>query len=236
MRPVRLLVTLAVFLTRASARSGARLAERDVLSSSNWEEAKNLLPEEILAHYKRGEYRNTIVDLTRPGYLRFVMPPDFRAAPEANVYLERRFVPDFNRRFTVEPADAASAFIPLVGVDLDLLLSVHTDRIVGNDSTVSFGGLALQLPPTRARAHYVRCPVIVHQFPDSTLAISYQGQLLARYDAEGRLTAAPLSPRSRRRAVRRKATVALRAPSASPRTQKKPPRKTHSTTQPSGHL
>jgi len=155
---------------------------------------------------------------------------------EANVYLERRFVPDFNRRFTVEPADAASAFIPLVGVDLELVLSVHTDRIVGNDSTVRFGGLILQLPPTRSRAHYVRCPVIVHQFPDHTLAISYQGQLLARYDAQGRLTAAPLSPRSRRRAVRRKATVALRAPSASPRTQKKPPRKTHSTTQPSGHL
>jgi len=155
---------------------------------------------------------------------------------EANVYLERRFVPDFNRRFTVEPADAVSAFIPLVGVDLELVLSVHADRIVGNDSTVRFGCLVLQLPPTRTRAHYVRCPVIVHQFPDHTLAISYQGQVLARYDAEGRLTAAPLSPRSRRRAVRRKATVALRAPSASPRTQKKPLKKTHSTTQPSGHL
>jgi hypothetical protein len=48
----------------------------------------------------------------------------------------------------------------------------------------------LQLPSTRQRIHFVRCPVTVHQFSNGTLGISYQGRLLARYDAAGR----PLQP------------------------------------------
>ena len=134
---------------------------------------------------------------------------------EANVYLERRFVADFNRRFTVEPADPASAFVPLVGVDLELLLSVQHERVVQNDSTVRIENLRLQLPRTRQRAHYVRCPVLVHRFLDDTLGISYQGQLLARYDASGELQMASLAPR--RAAQRRGKAPVARAPSASPR-------------------
>lgn len=158
---------------------------------------------------------------------------------DANVYLERRFVPDFNRRFTVEPVEPGSAFVPIKGIDLDLdlLLSVHHQRVVQNDSTVSLNTLSLQLPKTRTRAHYVRCPVIAHQFPDGDLGVSYQGQLLARYDSAGRLTHAPLSKARRRPAGGEKATVALRAPSASSPPNKntsRSPRKT--TTRKTGHL
>jgi hypothetical protein len=135
---------------------------------------------------------------------------------QANVYLERRFLPDFNRRFTVEPTDPGSAFIPINGIDLDLLLSVQHDRIVQNDSTVSLNALKLQLPRTRSRAHYVRCPVVAHEFPNGDLGVSYQGQLLARYDPAGSITHAPLAPKARKRPPGvEKAAVALRAPSAS---------------------
>ena len=113
----------------------------------------------------------------------------------ANEYLERVFLLDFNRRFTVTPAQAGSAFVPLVGVDLELLLSVQHERTVWNDSTVSFEGVKLQLPPRPDRAHYVRCPVLVHEFPEGTLGISYQGRLLARYRRDGQLLSAP-PPRS----------------------------------------
>lgn len=169
------------------------------------------------------------------------LPQELKAAgitdyEAANVYLERRFVPDFNRRFTVEPQESDSAFIPLVGIELDLLLSVHHNRVVQNDSTVGLDGKRLQLPPTRTRAHYYRCPVIVHEFPDGDLGVSYQGELLARYDCQGRLTQAPLSRSRRRRPVREKATVALRAPSASSRTAHRP-RKTRKPSQTeTGHL
>jgi hypothetical protein len=109
----------------------------------------------------------------------------------ANTYLTTTFLPDFNRRFTVKPAQPASAFVRLAGVDLRLLLSRQHERLVRNDNTVSFERLGLQLPPSRHRVHYVRCPVLVHEFPDATLGISYQGRLLARYTRQGTLLEAP---------------------------------------------
>jgi transposase len=124
------------------------------------------------------------------------LPQELRVAglttyADANRYLAEIFVPDFNRRFTVRPAQPESAFVPLPGLDLRLLLSVQHARVVRNDSTVTFNRLVLQLPPTRHRPHYVRCPIVVHEFPDGTLGISYQHQLLAHYTPEGDLLALP---------------------------------------------
>jgi transposase len=131
------------------------------------------------------------------------VPQELKAAgittyAAANEYLERVFIPDFNRRFTVAPAQAGSAFVPMIGVDLELLLSVQHERSVWNDSTVSFGNLRLQLPRRPDRAHYVRCPVLVHEFPEGTLGVSYQGRLLARYARSGELLEVPPVPRPTR--------------------------------------
>jgi transposase len=115
----------------------------------------------------------------------------------ANRYLNDRFVPDFNRRFTVEPAQAESAFTPLVGIDLEMLASVQHERTVQKDNTVVLDRLHLQLPRSRDRMHFVRCPVIVHQFLDGRLGVSYQGRLLARYSRDGVL----VEPRRKRKAA-----------------------------------
>jgi len=120
------------------------------------------------------------------------LPQELRVAgirdyAEANRYLDKHFVPDFNRRFTVEPAQPESAFVSTAGMDLELLLSIQHERIVQRDNTVSFEGRPLQLPPSRERLHFVRCPVLVHELLDGTLAVSYQGRLLARFSAEGSL-------------------------------------------------
>jgi transposase len=105
-----------------------------------------------------------------------------RCYEAANRYVERHLIADYNRRFTVEPAEPESAFVPLVGIDLRLLMSIQHERVVQNDHTVRFEGLVLQLPPPKERLHYVRCPVLVHELLDGTLGISFQGKLLARYD------------------------------------------------------
>jgi hypothetical protein len=127
----------------------------------------------------------------------------------ANCYLEQHFIADFNRRFTVKPAQPESAFVKLAGIELELVLSSKHERIVRNDNTVTFKNLILQLPSTRQRIHFVRCPVTVHQFSNGTLGISYQGRLLARYDA----SAGPLSPspnKERAAAAQRLASTAVR--------------------------
>lgn len=162
-----------------------------------------------------------------PQELRVAGITDYAAA---NGYLVQHFVPDFNRRFTVTPAQAGSAFVPVVGVDIELLLAAQHERVVRNDSTVSFEALTLQLPQRPERLHYVRCPVLVHEFPEGTLGISYQGRLLARYGRDGQLlSTAPPVPhisRGRKRAhngtPRPLSPLAIVAPSASGRVGSKP--------------
>ncbi len=61
----------------------------------------------------------------------------------ANRYLEEILVPDFNRRFTVRPAQKESAFVELPAVELKLLLSSKQQRVVRNDNTVAFQGMVL---------------------------------------------------------------------------------------------
>jgi hypothetical protein len=126
------------------------------------------------------------------GTLQGRLPQELRLAgiksyAAANSYLDEVFVPDFNKRFTVRPTEQESAFVRLMGVDLRLLLSIQHERIVRKDSTVQFGGLTLQLPQTRERRHYIRCPVIVHELLDDTLGVAYQSQLIGRFDRQGAL-------------------------------------------------
>jgi len=59
----------------------AGLKAGDVLGKENWELAKDLLPPEILRHYKDGEYVNKIVDWPLGVYR---WNPQFKAASEAN--------------------------------------------------------------------------------------------------------------------------------------------------------
>lgn len=123
-----------------------------------------------------------------PQELRLFGIRDYEAA---NGYLAQHFIPDFNQRFTVEPTEPESAFVRVAGIDLKLLLSVQHERVVQKDNTVAFNRLYLQLPTTRERMHFVRCPVVVHEFLDGTLGISYQGRLIARYTRDGQLVASP---------------------------------------------
>lgn len=106
---------------------------------------------------------------------------------QANDYLRDHFVPKFNCLFTVKPAQAESAFTPLVGMDLRRLLSIQHERVVRKDNTVAYKNITLQIPESRNRVHYVRCPVTVHEFTNGHLGISYQGKLLGEYLPDGTL-------------------------------------------------
>lgn len=124
------------------------------------------------------------------GTLQGRLPQELRAHgittyEQANRYLDEVFIEDFNHRFTVKPKERETAFVRLAGIDLRLLLSIQHQRVVSNDNTVHFNRLVLQLPTTRQRLHFVRCPVTVHEFTDGTLGVSYQGRLLGRFDQQG---------------------------------------------------
>ena len=64
-------LTLLVLLAAALALGGrarAQLAVGTTLDRSNADQAKDLLPPEILSHYQKGEYTNKIVDFPNSAF------------------------------------------------------------------------------------------------------------------------------------------------------------------------
>jgi len=62
-----------------------------------------------------------------------------RTLAAANAYLEQKYLPLWNRRFTVEPANATDAHRPLRGEhDLAAILSHVEERVVANDYTIRY--------------------------------------------------------------------------------------------------
>jgi hypothetical protein len=55
-----------------------------MLSPTNWQEAKGLLPDEILDHYRNGDYANRIMEFSAPEREAVLVPPDLLAASRAN--------------------------------------------------------------------------------------------------------------------------------------------------------
>jgi uncharacterized protein DUF1329 len=77
-----LVAAVAVLATRERAAPAFR--DGEVLGPANAERAAGLLPEEILEHYRRGEYRNPVIDLTAAGLRPLANPPDFQQATRLN--------------------------------------------------------------------------------------------------------------------------------------------------------
>lgn len=107
----------------------------------------------------------------------------------ANRFIAEVFRPDYNARFATPAAEPGSAFVPVSPARWQDVLCVQEERVVGNDNTVVFQGLRLQLPRSRLRPHFVKVKVRVHQFCDGTHAIFHGPQCLARYAYDGELIA-----------------------------------------------
>jgi transposase len=103
----------------------------------------------------------------------------------ANAYLRDHFIPDYNTTFTRPPADPASAFVPLGDVDLDQLLCVEEDRVVGQDNTVSVDGLCLQLAKQPGRPTCAGLHVLIRRHLDGAHTVWRGTQCLGHYTPTG---------------------------------------------------
>jgi transposase len=124
------------------------------------------------------------------GTLQDRLPKEFQLAgittvQAANRFLRETYLPEHNARFAVAPEQPESAFVAdAAGVHRDILC-VQEERVVGNDNTVRYRGLCLQIPPSPIRPHFVKARVRVHDYPDGTLAIFHGPRCLARYRPDG---------------------------------------------------
>ena len=103
----------------------------------------------------------------------------------ANRWLAESYWPAHNAAFAVTPVEADSAFVADRTGRTREILCIQEERRVGNDNTIKWHGLTLQIPPSPLRAHFVRATVRVHEYPDGRLAIFHGPHRLADYDPDG---------------------------------------------------
>jgi len=108
-----------------------------------------------------------------------------RTMEAANVWLQERYLAEHNARFAITPEAEGSAFVADCAGAWREILCVVEERVVGNDNTVAWGGLRLQLPESRLRPHFVKARVRVHEYPDGRLSVFLGPHRLARYTGEG---------------------------------------------------
>jgi transposase len=104
---------------------------------------------------------------------------------DANRFLREHCVAEFNGRFQVPAAQRGTAFTACPRRDLDLIFSLHFERTVGRDNTVSFQNLALQINKVSWRGTLAGCTVTVHQHLDGTLSMTHGPRRLGHYTSQG---------------------------------------------------
>jgi transposase len=129
------------------------------------------------------------------GTLQDRLPKELRLAgivdiAAANRFIRAVYLPEHNARFARPAAIAESAFVAADPALLKEILCREEERIVARDNTVAYGDLRLQLPPSPARAHYVKARVKVRHYLDGTIAVFHGPRWLGLYDADG----APIHP------------------------------------------
>ena len=124
---------------------------------------------------------------------------------EANRFLKRSYIREFNRKFTVAAAEpGASAFVPSLRDDLDRVFSIQTERTVNRDNTVKYRNLVLQIDRQIWRSSLDGCRVTVYQHLNGFISIGYGPRQIGRYSADGQ-------PAARRELLRRPAAEKGRA-------------------------
>ncbi len=105
---------------------------------------------------------------------------------EANHFIEREYIPEFDRKFAVKAKAEGSAFAPCLRNDLDRVFSIQTERTVNRDNTVKYRNLTLQIDRQDWRRSMEGCRVVVYQHLDHTITIGYGPQEIGRYMADGK--------------------------------------------------
>jgi transposase len=97
---------------------------------------------------------------------------------EANRYLEREYLPAWNREFMRPARSSADAHRPLQGLDFRAILSVHTTRAVANDYTARHNGRLYQIDRSEIERGLRGSKVIIEENPEGRLRMKWRGRYL----------------------------------------------------------
>jgi len=100
---------------------------------------------------------------------------------EANIFLEKHFIPEYNRKFAVVPAQKTDLHRKLTKETkrrLPHIFSLHHERKVQNDFTILFKKRFFQLEETQPTTVYKKDTVTIEEHLDGGLHIRFKDHLL----------------------------------------------------------
>jgi len=97
---------------------------------------------------------------------------------QANEFIEKIFIDDYNKRFAKEPRDPVSAFIKAAPVQLEEILCLKFECKVGKDNTVTrHNYFKLQLEASRERPNWHQARVEVRIYTDLSVKVLHLPEL-----------------------------------------------------------
>ncbi len=100
---------------------------------------------------------------------------------EANQFLRREYIAEFNRRFGVAAAHKGSAFVRTRRKDLAWVFSIQHERRVNPDNTIALDNRTLQIEKSRWRNTLAGCTVRVYEFLDGSVVVRFGPHQVARW-------------------------------------------------------
>jgi transposase InsO family protein len=98
---------------------------------------------------------------------------------KANNYLHRRFLPKFNKKFSIAPKDPQSGWRILPKeLNLHSIFSIKEHRTVRADNTISYKNRTFQILPDKHRISFAKAQVMVEKRLDDSIHIKYKDQYL----------------------------------------------------------
>ena len=118
------------------------------------------------------------------------LPQELRLAgitdkDQANIFLNERYIAEFNKKFKVVASQPGTAFVPTQRQDLDRVFALQHERIVDKDNTVRWANTHLQIEPQQWRSTLAGCRVLVYEHLDDTLTLGYGPHAIGRFNREG---------------------------------------------------
>jgi hypothetical protein len=113
---------------------------------------------------------------------------------QANEYLEREFLPEYNRRFAVEPASPADVHQARPS-HLEEILSWEEERVVRKDWTVSWDNRCFQIDAAHEKLALAGRRVLVRLLRSGTVQLLAQGRKLQWKELSAKPKAPPPEPR-----------------------------------------
>ena len=115
------------------------------------------------------------------------LPQELRLASittleEANRFLRKSYITQFNQKFTVKPGEKGTAFRRCGRSDLDWVFSIQTERVVSKDNTVAIQDRWWQIDKCRWRHTLAGRTVTIHEHLNGTVSIRYGPHLVGRHE------------------------------------------------------